>query len=280
MDTTSNTPEPEELSESSRVKRNPARKNIWTTALQLWAWLNVTFVGLAYFGLLTFSLFYIGFQQLADVTKTPSSALFYIALGLGLVVPAGSVWIALSLSTSSKVMPFRRLIALSSLIVGNIFVVLFSILFYSLYAVIIPILVSVLALLAWLSSYRKVNTVPVRGFSRFKLVLLIIVFTPITSAGTFYLNTLLQVSIQMILKQDNVNLVQDIIKEEVSESEANMVWRNAQAYAAFDAEDVNAKHIAEGAKEAGLDYDFITGKLTTTNGVWYICITGPQSQRC
>ncbi len=274
-------PEPQDVSgtqeflDSVPLARSSAPKNGWTTAVRVLAWLNVPLVASTYTGLATAAVVFFGLEQLADVTTTPSSALVLAALGGGLVALAGSVWVALSLSPSEKVGPNRRLIALGALMGGSIMVGLFGVFVYSLLALVTPLLISGVAIQAWRSSYRKVDAGSVRRFVGFT-VLFGILFTPVTGAGTFYLNALLPANTALSKE------IQDNAKRSATEAEAEMVWRTAQALAAFESPDfvVTASNISQSAEEAGLDYDSVTGKLTTTNGVWYVCLTGPQEEPC
>jgi hypothetical protein len=159
----------------------------------------------------------------------------------------------------------------SSIIFG-----LIGIFVYSIFALVLPLLISGVAIQSWRSSYRKVDAGSVRRFAGFT-VLFGILFLPVTGAGTFYLNALLPASTAIS------NEMKESAERSATEAQADMVWRNAQALAAFEAPDfvVDATHIALGAEGAGLDYDSVTGKLTTANGgVWYVCLTGPQEQPC
>jgi hypothetical protein len=267
---------PQEFPDNAIPARNSAPKNGWTTALRVLAWLNVPLVAFTYYGLAMAALLLLAFEQLGDVTTTPSSALVVLALGLGLVALAGSVWVALSLSTSEKVGPTRRLIALSAFMGSSIIFGLIGIFVYSIFALVLPLLISGVAIQSWRSSYRKVDAGSVRRFAGFT-VLFGILFLPVTGAGTFYLNALLPASTAIS------NEMKESAERSATEAQADMVWRNAQALAAFEAPDfvVDATHIALGAEGAGLDYDSVTGKLTTANGgVWYVCLTGPQEQPC
>jgi hypothetical protein len=269
-------PETQEFPDNATPVRSSAPKNGWTIAVRVLAWLNVPLVAFTYYGLAMAALMLLAFEQLGDVTTTPSGALVNLALGLGLVASAGSVWVALSLSTSVKVGPTRRLIALSALMGSSIIFGLIGIFVYSIFALVLPLLISGIAIQAWRSSYRKVDAGSVRRFAGFT-VLFGILFLPVTGAGTFYLNALLPASTEIS------NEIKESAERSATEAQADMVWRTAQALAAFEAPDfvVDASHIALGAEEAGLDYDSVTGKLTTANGgVWYVCLTGPQEVPC
>jgi hypothetical protein len=266
---------PQEFLDISTPARSAAPKNGWTTAVRVLAWLNVPLVAFTYYGLAMAALVLFAFEQLGDVTTTPSSVLVVLALGVGLVALAGSVWVALSLSTSEKVGPTRRLTALGALMGSNIIFGLIGIFAYSVFALVLPLLISGVAIQAWRSSYRKVDAGSVRRFVGFT-VLFGVLFLPVTGAGTFFLNALLPASTKIS------DEIRESAERSATEAQAEMVWRNVQALAAFESPDfvVDASHIVESAEEAGLDYDSITGKLTTTNGVWYVCLTGPQEQPC
>jgi len=255
MDINSQAHESEELPDNDRVVQTKARKNMWTIALQVWAWLNVPLVGLAYaFVFVGIAILYMGLEQLGDVTKAPSIAPYYIALAIGLIPMVFSIWLALSLSTSEKVEANRRLFALSSIIGGNLIVALFSILNNTLYALVLPLLISALAFQAWRSSYRKVDRGSNIKFLWFKLVLFSIFFTPITGGGTFYINAFLN---QILTLQSNVQEIED-------ETFADMIIKKANALAAFTIEDDIIESLKNAADENNSEYE--NNILTMPNG--------------
>lgn len=247
--------ESEELPQNDRVVHTKSRKNIWTTVLQIWAWLNVPLVGLAYaFMFVGIALLYMGLEQLGDVTKAPSTAPFYIALAIGLIPMVFSIWLALSLSTSEKVEVNRRFFALSSVIGGNLIIALFSILNNTPYTLVPPLLISALAFQAWRSSYRKADRGSSIKFLWFKLFLFSIFFTPITGAGSVFINSFIN---QILTVQSNVQEIED-------ETFAKMIISDANANAAFTIEDDIIESLKNSADEHNSEYE--NNMITGPNG--------------
>jgi len=255
MDIDSQAHESEELPDNDRVVQTKARKNIWTIALQIWAWLNVPLVGLAYANVFVgIAILYIGLMQLGDVTKAASTAPYYIALAIGLIPMVFSIWLALSLSTSEKVEANRRLFALCSVIGGNLIVALFSILNFTLFSLVLSLLISALSLQAWRSSYRKVERGSNIKFLWFKLFLFSIFFTPITGGGTFYINEFIK---QILTVQSNVQEIED-------ETYAEMIIKEANAIASFTIEDDIIETLKIGANRFDSEYE--NNMITDPNG--------------
>jgi hypothetical protein len=277
IESTPNDSTPNEVAESATAQSQylPVKAgNRWTTAIRVFAWINVAAVISTAGTIVLASVLWTAFMQLGDVTTNPPAWIILAAVAVGLGFIAFAVWLALSLSPNERISPNRRLVALAMLTGGLIFASVGS-LFISRYAFVYGLIVLAVVFQAWRSAYRL--TTPKRTALFLAVAILTAPFSALTAGSTVMtLATTLGESSGLIFSD-----VQESARTSISQVEAVRLWQEIQVEAAYEQTEITPEFIKTVVADFDLTYDTSTGLVILgEDSQWYICTTGPQEKAC